>query len=184
MGPFEMADLAGLDIGYMTRQRKAATRDPRDVVPSWADEMYHQGWLGRKTGKGYYLHEGGKPVPNKDVEPLLEAARKDHPQRTFDAAEIQRFYMAAMVNEAAKVVEEGIAQRPLDVDVTLLYGYGFPRWRGGPLHWADSEGLPALLADIEAWAAEDPYFWQTAPLLQRLVAEGRTFASLNEEDGK
>ena len=184
MGPFEMADLAGLDIGYMTRQRKAATRDPRDVVPTWADEMYHRGWLGRKTGKGYYLHEGGKAVPNKDVEPLLEAAREGHAQRAFDAAEIQRFYMAAMVNEAAKVVEEGIAQRPLDVDVTLLYGYGFPRWRGGPLHWADGEGLPALVSDMETWAEADPYFWQVSRLLKRLVAEGRTFASLNEEEGK
>ncbi len=181
MGPFEMGDLAGLDIGYMTRQRKAATRDPRDVVPTWADAMYHKGWLGQKTGQGYYTYDGRKGTPNEAVMPLIEEARGNRPQRGFTPEEIQRFYMAAMVNEAAKVVGEGIAQRPLDVDVTLLYGYGFPRWRGGPMHWADTVGLGGLLADIRLWADADPYFWQPAPLLERLVAEGRSFADLNTE---
>ncbi|MEM8730614.1 MAG: 3-hydroxyacyl-CoA dehydrogenase family protein, partial [Pseudomonadota bacterium] len=82
---------------------------------------------------------------------------------------------------AAKVVGEGIARRPLDVDVTLLYGYGFPRYRGGPLKWADMEGLPGLLSDIQTWAQDDPYFWQPAPLLEKLVAEGKTFDDLNKE---
>ncbi|WP_420409815.1 3-hydroxyacyl-CoA dehydrogenase NAD-binding domain-containing protein [Hoeflea sp.] len=181
MGPFEMSDLAGLDIGYMTRQRKAATRDHRDVVPVWADEMYHKGWLGQKTGQGYYVYEGRKGTPNEAVEPLIAHARAGRAQRSFTQQEIQRVYMAAMVNEAAKVVGEGIAQRPLDVDVTLLYGYGFPRWRGGPMHWADTEGLSGLLDDINAWAESDPYFWQPAPLLEKLVAEGRNFSDLNKE---
>ncbi|WP_417667519.1 3-hydroxyacyl-CoA dehydrogenase NAD-binding domain-containing protein [Roseibium sp.] len=184
MGPFEMGDLAGLDIGYMTRQRKAATRDPRDVVPTWGDEMYHKGWLGQKTGRGYYTYEGRKGVPNEEVTPLIEAARGNRPQRRFSAEDIQRRYMAAMVNEGAKVVAEGIARRPLDVDVTLLYGYGFPRWRGGPMLWADREGLAGLLADIKAWSKDDPYFWQPAPLLEQLVSEGRTFADLNKENGQ
>lgn len=181
MGPFEMGDLAGLDIGYMTRARKAATRDPRDVVPTWADTMYDKGWLGQKSGQGYYIYEGRKGTPNAAVMPLIEDARGDRPQQSFTQEDIQRFYMAAMVNEAAKVVDEGIARRPLDVDVTLLYGYGFPRWRGGPMHWADSVGLAGLLADIRHWAETDPYFWQPAPLLEKLVAEGRTFADLNGE---
>ncbi len=179
MGPFEMGDLAGLDIGFMTRQRKAATRDPRDVVPTWADEMVHKGWLGQKTGTGYYVYEGRKGTPNEAILPLIEAARGDRPQQTFTPEDIQRRYMAAMVNEAAKVVGDGIAARPLDVDVTLLYGYGFPRWRGGPMHWADTVGLPALLDDIKSWAQTDPYFWTPAPLLEQLVAEGRQFADLN-----
>lgn len=179
MGPFEMGDLAGLDIGFMTRQRKAATRDPRDVVPTWADEMVHKGWLGQKTGTGYYVYEGRKGIPNEAILPLIEAARGDRPQQTFTPEDIQRRYMAAMVNEAAKVVGDGIAARPLDVDVTLLYGYGFPRWRGGPMHWADTVGLPALLDDIKSWAQTDPYFWTPAPLLEQLVAEGRQFADLN-----
>ena len=180
MGPFEMGDLAGLDIGFMTRQRKAATRDPRDVVPTWADEMYHNGWHGQKTGQGYYTYEGRKGTPNEAIVPLIEAARGDRLQQSWMPEMIQRRYMAAMVNEAAKVVGEGIAARPLDVDVTLLYGYGFPRWRGGPMLWADMEGLPGLLSDIQAWAKDDPYFWQPAPLLEQLVAEGRTFSDLNE----
>ncbi|MFW2544927.1 3-hydroxyacyl-CoA dehydrogenase NAD-binding domain-containing protein [Primorskyibacter sp. 2E107] len=180
MGPFEMGDLAGLDIGYMTRKRKAATRDPRDIVPTWADEMVDLGWLGQKSGQGYYTYEGRKGTPNMAVMPLIEAARAGRPQQSFTKQDIQRRYMAAMVNEAAKVVDEGIAARPLDVDVTLLYGYGFPRWRGGPMLWADMTGLPALLDDIRIWAETDPYFWQPAPLLERLVAEGRNFADLNE----
>lgn len=178
MGPFEMGDLAGLDIGYAARKRRAASRDPRDIVPVWADQMVETGLLGRKAGKGYYTYDG-KPQPNPEVAPLIEAARGDRPQRDFTAEEIQRFYMAAMVNEAAKVVGEGIARRPLDVDVTKLYGYGFPRWRGGPLLWADTVGLDRLLSDIRDWAESDPYFWQPAPLLEQLVAEGRRFADLN-----
>jgi 3-hydroxyacyl-CoA dehydrogenase len=85
-----------------------------------------------------------------------------------------------MVNEAAKVVDEGIALRPLDVDVTLLYGYGFPRHKGGPLHHADQIGLSSILADIQALSKEEPLFWRPAPLLMKLVAEGRNFASLNQ----
>ena len=91
-----------------------------------------------------------------------------------------RRYMAAMVNEGAKVVEEGIALRPLDVDVTFLSGYGFPRHRGGPMKGADMTGLPKVLADIQAFAKEDPLFWKPAPLLEKLVAEGRNFDSLNK----
>jgi 3-hydroxyacyl-CoA dehydrogenase len=87
-----------------------------------------------------------------------------------------------MVNEAAKVVGEGIARRPLDVDMVLLFGYGFPRYHGGPLKWADLQGLAGILADIETYAKEDPYFWQPAPLLQTLVAEGRCFDDLNKAE--
>ena len=183
MGPYEMGDLAGLDIGYATRQRKAAKRDPRDVVPTWADELYHLGRLGQKSGRGYYIYIEGQRGGQEDPEvlDLVAKARADQgvTPRDFSDEEIQRRYMAALVNEAARVVEEGIARRPLDVDVTFLYGYGFPRWRGGPMHWADTVGLPALLADIEGYAEEDAFFWQPAPLLQRLVSENRDFASLN-----
>ena len=86
-----------------------------------------------------------------------------------------------MVNEGAKVLAEGIALRPLDIDVTLLYGYGFPRHKGGPMHHADQVGLARILADIQAFAQQDPLFWQPAALLVKLVAEGRTFADLNKE---
>ncbi|SDC43571.1 3-hydroxyacyl-CoA dehydrogenase NAD-binding domain-containing protein [Ruegeria marina] len=186
MGPFAVADLAGLDIGWAVRKRKRAEGlDPRARDSAYADKLCEAGHFGQKTGKGYYDYAAGAKarVPNPEVMPLIEAERAQQgiTPRDFSKDEIVRRYMAAMVNEAAKVVGEGIARRPLDVDVTLLYGYGFPRYRGGPLKWADLQGLPQLLADIKRWAAEDAYFWQPAPLLEKLVAEGRTFDDLNKE---
>ncbi|MGR3410252.1 MAG: 3-hydroxyacyl-CoA dehydrogenase family protein [Paracoccus sp. (in: a-proteobacteria)] len=182
MGPYAVSDLAGLDIGYMTRQRKAADRHPRDRVPVFADRLYEQGHLGRKTGRGYYIY--GDPAPQEDPElgPLLDRVRADLgiTPRRFTDDEIVARTMAAMVNEAARVVGDGTALRPLDVDVVMLNGYGFPRWRGGPMHWADRQGLQAILDDIRRFAAEDDHFWQPADLLRDLVASGRGFADLNE----
>jgi len=91
-----------------------------------------------------------------------------------------RRYLAAMINEGANIVHEGIAQRPLDVDATLMHGFGFPRYRGGPMHYADTVGLDNVLADIRAFAQEDPLFWRASPLIVDLVARGRNFASLNQ----
>ena len=186
MGPYAVADLAGLDIGWATRKRKrAAGLDPRARDFTYADKLCEAGNFGQKTGKGYYVYEKGKRggTPNPEVMPLIEADRAAQgiTPRDFTDDEIVRRYMAAMVNEAARVVGEGIAKRPLDVDVTLLYGYGFPRYRGGPLKWADMTGLKGLLDDIRSWAALDDYFWQPAPLLEQLVADGRTFDDLNKD---
>ena len=91
-----------------------------------------------------------------------------------------RCYMAAMVTEGAKVLEEGIARRPLDIDMVFLFGYGFPRYYGGPMKWADIVGLPGLLEDIKSYAEQDDYFWKPAALLEELVAEGRTFDDMNK----
>ncbi|WP_420013450.1 3-hydroxyacyl-CoA dehydrogenase NAD-binding domain-containing protein [Tateyamaria sp.] len=186
MGPFAVADLAGLDIGWAVRKRKRAEGlDPRARDAAYADKLCEDGHFGQKTGKGYYDYAAGPKarVPNPDVMPLIEAERAAQglTPREFSHDEIVRRYMASMVNEAAKVVGEGIARRPLDVDMTLLFGYGFPRYRGGPLKWADIVGLDGLLADIKRYAEDDPYFWQPAPLLEQLVAEGRTFDDLNKE---
>lgn len=184
MGPYQVSDLAGLDIGYATRQRKAADAHPRDRNPSFADALYHKGWLGQKTGRGYYIYDQGdrKGHPDAEVERIVDQARADAgiTPRPFTDDEIVRRYMAAMVNEGACVVDEGIAQRPLDVDVVFLYGYGFPRWRGGPMKYADMTGLDAILADIRSYAEEDDHFWSPSPLLEKLVAEGRAFDSLNQ----
>ena len=186
MGPFAVADLAGLDIGWAVRKRKRAEGiDPRARDAAYADKLCEDGHFGQKTGKGYYDYAAGPKarVPNPDVMPLIEAERAAQgiTPRDFEDDEIVRRYMASMVNEAAKVVGEGIARRPLDVDMTLLFGYGFPRYRGGPLKWADIVGLDDLLIDIKRYAEDDPYFWDPAPLLEKLVAEGRTFDDLNKE---
>jgi 3-hydroxyacyl-CoA dehydrogenase len=183
MGPYAVADLAGLDIGYASRQRRAPTAHPRERYPSFADELYSLGRLGQKTRKGYYLYPEGsrKGLEDPVVEATVAQARIEAGirPRTFSDDEIVRRYMAAMINEAARVLEEGIALRPLDIDVVLLYGYGFPRWRGGPMHTADQIGLPKILSDIQSFALQDDFFWQAAPLLAQLVGEGRNFNSLN-----
>ncbi|MGZ3215444.1 FAD-dependent oxidoreductase [Paracoccus sp. T5] len=182
MGPYAVSDLAGLDIGYMTRQRKAAERHPRDRVPVFADRLHEMGRLGRKSGRGYYLYGNGAPQEDPELAPLLDRVRADLglTPRSFTDEEIVARTMAAMVNEAARTVADGTALRPLDVDVVMLNGYGFPRFRGGPMHWADAQGLPAILADIDRFSAEDDHFWQAAPLLRDLAAQGRSLADLNE----
>ncbi len=188
MGPFAVSDLAGLDIGWATRKRKAPHRHPAERVPTYLDKLCEQGHFGQKTGEGLYVYEKGKRggTPNPKVSELIAAERASLgiTPRDFTDQEIVRRYMCAMVNEAAKVVEEGIAQRPLDVDMTLLFGYGFPRYWGGPLKWADIVGLPAVLADIETYAKEDAWFWQPSALLKDLVADGRSFDDLNRPASK
>ena len=181
MGPFAVGDLAGLDIGWANRKRVAPSRDPLEVYAEFSDRLCEQGHFGRKTGKGYYIHDSNGSLPNPEVEALIaaERAEKGIVAQQISEEEIVDRYMAAMINEAARVVEEGIALRPLDVDVTLMNGYGFPRWRGGPLHYADTVGLEKILNDINKFAAEDAFLWRPAPLIERLVAEGENFASLN-----
>ncbi|MDY0107787.1 MAG: 3-hydroxyacyl-CoA dehydrogenase NAD-binding domain-containing protein, partial [Giesbergeria sp.] len=184
MGPFQVTDLAGGDIGWATRKRRAATRDPKARYVQVADRICERGWFGQKTGRGFYLYANGARtgMPDPEVLAIVDAERQRAgvTPRKFTPQEIMRRYMAAMINEGAKVVEEGIALRPLDVDVTFLSGYGFPRYRGGPMKYADMVGLPQVLADLREFAQEDPLFWKPAPLLEKLVAEGRNFDSLNK----
>ncbi|GJH16283.1 enoyl-CoA hydratase/isomerase family protein [Caballeronia novacaledonica] len=184
MGPFQVSDLAGGDIGWATRKRRAATRDPRARYVQIADRICERGWFGQKTGRGYYLYPDGarSGVLDPEVEAIIDAERERAgiAPRAFTDDEIIRRYMAAMINEGANVVHEGIALRPLDVDVTFLYGYGFPRHRGGPMKYADSIGLAKVLADIREFAQEDPIFWKPSPLIVGLVEQGETLASLNQ----
>ncbi|MGF6665999.1 3-hydroxyacyl-CoA dehydrogenase [Paraburkholderia atlantica] len=183
MGPFQVVDLAGGDIGWAARKRRAATRDPNARYVQIADRLCERGWFGQKTGRGFYLYPEGSRggMPDPEVEAIIDAERKRAgvTPRSFTDEQIMRRYMAAMINEGANVVREGIALRPLDVDVTLLYGYGFPRYRGGPMKYADSVGLATILADIREFAKEDPLFWRPSPLLVELVERGADFASLN-----
>ena len=188
MGPFQVTDLAGGDIGWATRKRRQAAAlawgAPKARYVEVADRICERGWFGQKTGRGFYLYANGARTGMPDPEVLAivdaERAKKGVTPRPFTPEEIMRRYMAAMVNEGAKVVQEGIALRPLDVDVTFLSGYGFPRHRGGPMKYADMVGLDKVLADLREFAQEDPLFWKPAPLLEKLVAEGRNFDSLNK----
>jgi len=184
MGPFQVSDLAGGDIGWATRKRRAATRNPDARYVQIADRIAERGWFGQKTGRGYYLYPEGARIgtPDPEVEAIIGAERERAgvTPREFTDEEIVRRYLAAMINEGANVVHQGIALRPLDVDVTFVHGYGFPRYRGGPMKYADSVGLPKILADIQEFAKEDPIFWQPSPLLVELVEKGQDFSSLNQ----
>ncbi|MBR7947395.1 3-hydroxyacyl-CoA dehydrogenase NAD-binding domain-containing protein [Burkholderia cenocepacia] len=186
MGPFQVVDLAGGDIGWATRKRRAATRDPNARYVEISDRLCERGWFGQKTGRGYYLYPDGARVgtPDPEVDAIVaeERAKKGITPRTFTDDEILRRYLAAMINEGANVVHEKIALRPLDVDAVFLHGYGFPRYRGGPMHYADTLGLANVLADIRTFAKDDPLFWKPSPLLVDLVARGADFASLNHID--
>ncbi|MCJ8322962.1 MAG: enoyl-CoA hydratase/isomerase family protein [Rhizobiales bacterium] len=183
IGLYQMSDLAGGDIGWDTRKRLADSRDPRQRYVHIDDRICENGWFGQKTGRGYYIYENGARIGTEDPEILaiVDKQRKiaGITPRNFTQDEIMERYMAAMVNEAANVLSEGIALRPSDIDVTFIYGYGFPRHKGGPMKYADTLGLDKILATIERLSQDDPYFWQAAPLLKKLVAEGKKFDSLN-----
>ena len=183
MGPFRVADLAGGDIGWATRKRRAPDRPAAERYSEIPDRIAERGWFGRKTGRGYYDYSGDAPVPTPEVAEIIDAerARAGIAPRDFTDEEIVDRYMTAMISEGARVVEDGIALRPIDVDATFLFGYGFPRFRGGPMFHADRIGAAALVERIEGYAAEDPHFWQVPDLLRRMAADGTTFAQLNEE---
>jgi 3-hydroxyacyl-CoA dehydrogenase len=184
MGPFQVTDLAGGDIGWATRKRRAATRDPKARYVQIPDRLCELGWFGQKTGRGYYRYADGSRIgaTDPDVQAIIDAERRRAgvTPRSFSDEEIIRRYMAAMINEGANVVHERIALRPLDVDATFLHGYGFPRFRGGPMKYADTVGLASVLDDIRQFAKEDPQFWRPSALLVDLVEGGADFASLNE----
>ena len=181
MGPFRVMDLAGLDIAWAARKRQAATRDPKERYVHIADRLCEKGWFGQKTGRGWYVYENGKPSPNPDVEAIViaESKKAGVTRRKVSAEEIQNRILHAMINEGARILEEKIARRPLDIDMVELHGYGFPRWRGGPMCQADIIGLPKVLETIRGYAESDPLFWKPAALLETLVKEGKSFADLN-----
>jgi 3-hydroxyacyl-CoA dehydrogenase len=183
MGPFQVYDLAGGDIGWATRKRRAATRDPRLRYVPIADRLCERNWFGQKTGRGWYRYPDGARTATEDPEVLAiveeERSSAGWVPRTFDDVEIQRRLLAAIINEGARIVQERVALRPLDIDVVMLRGYGFPRDRGGPMYLADQVGATTILTDIDTFSADDPLFWQPAPLLQKLAQRGGTFTELN-----
>ena len=183
MGPFAVSDLAGLDIGWATRKRLAPTRPPEERYVPIADRICERGWFGRKTGQGFYRYpEGGAREPNPEVDAIVdeERAKAGIAPRNFTDDEIVARYVTAMIAEGARVLEDGIALRPIDIDAVFLFGYGFPRFRGGPMHHADTIGAAELVRRIERYGEEDPHYWQVPDLLRRMAADGTTFADMNE----
>jgi 3-hydroxyacyl-CoA dehydrogenase len=183
VGPYQVLDIAGLDISWARRKRLAATRDPAHRYVTIGDTLCERGWLGQKAGRGYYLYDEGSRVGREDPEVLqviAEArAAKGIVPRAFPAEEIQARCLGAMANEGARLLEEGVALRPSDIDVVLFYGYGFPRWRGGPMMAADLRGLLVVENELKSWVEEAPEFWAPAPLWDELVKNGRHFADMN-----
>jgi 3-hydroxyacyl-CoA dehydrogenase len=184
LGPYQVADLAGLDISWARRKRLAPTRDPAERYVAIGDLLCEAGRYGQKNGRGYYAYQKGSTVAVEDPEVTriieLERKRKGIAPRRFSPGEISRRCLLAMVNEGARLVEEAVAQRPSDIDVAMVHGFAFPRWRGGPMKWADLSGLLLIRKDLQDLAPEDPALWSPAGLLTDLVRNGRTFDSLNE----
>lgn len=183
MGPCAVCDLAGLDVSYLTREGNRAhmPNDPSYCV--LGDKLYHLGRLGQKTGTGFYLYENGKAKTDPDVETLIraEASRLGIEQRAITDEEIVERCLLPMISEAAQILDEGIALRASDIDVVWCTGYGFPRFRGGPLWYADGLGLANVVTRMAAIAARlgNPHgYWTPAPLLKRLAAEGKGFGDL------
>ena len=179
MGPFAMCDLVGNDIVFHMRRRRRAEL-PQLPYSKVADRMTELGRLGQKTGSGYYRYEKGSraPLPNPQTDELIEEARREAglTARTIGDAEIVERCLYALVNEGARILEEGIAARAVDLDMVYLTGYGFPAWRGGPMFYADTVGLKNVVSAMERFAkGYHGALWQPAPLLARLAREGKTF---------
>lgn len=181
MGPFAMSDLAGLDVSWRVRQEKGQTQPI-------ADRLCEMGRFGQKTGAGYYRYATGSRTPQPDpaVAAIVEEeGLKAHgTRREIGTDEIVERCMLALVNEGARILEEGIALRASDIDVTYAFGYSFPAYRGGPMFWADLMGLPTALEKIEAFKlAGYGDLWTPAPLIEALVAEGRSFKDFDKARG-
>jgi 3-hydroxyacyl-CoA dehydrogenase len=182
MGPFRMGDLAGNDIGWAIRKRRAQER-PNMRYSKTADLLCEMGRFGQKTGAGWYDYQAGKrdAIPSPLVEQMIVDYRKEQgitPRKISDEEIVQRLVFA-LVNEGAKILEEGIANKASDIDMVYLTGYGFPLHRGGPLCYADQVGLYNVVQAMKRFAAnphDDASFWQPAPLLAKLAAEGKTFS--------
>ena len=181
MGPFQMADLAGLDVGWRIRKGKHALAPPVGRYSKIADELCELGRFGQKTGAGFYRYESGDRTPRPDpfVDELIARLAGDAgvARRAVGDDEILKRCMYPLINEAAKILAEGIAARPGDVDVVWVYGYGFPAWRGGPLRWADSIGLSSIVEDLIGFEREHGGAWTPTPLLRELAESGGTFGT-------
>jgi 3-hydroxyacyl-CoA dehydrogenase len=182
MGPFRMGDLAGNDIGWAIRKRRAVERANLKYSKT-ADLLCEMGRFGQKTGAGWYDYQAGKrdAIPSQVVIDMIEKHRKEQgitPRKISDEEIVQRLVFS-LVNEGAHILEDGIASKASDIDMVYITGYGFPIYRGGPMMYADQVGLFNVVQTMKRFAQnplDDASFWQPAPLLARLAAEGKSFS--------
>jgi 3-hydroxyacyl-CoA dehydrogenase len=183
MGPLAMDDLAGLDVGWAIRKEFARFEKPGVRRPLVPDLLCQSGRFGQKTGRGWSRYDANRlPTPDPETAALIDKAARDAgiERRTILPEEIVDRCIYSLINEGARILEEGIALRAIDIDITYLYGYGFPAWRGGPMFYADTVGLSNVLMRIEDFERKHgPDLWTPAPLLKRLANTGKNFAALN-----
>ncbi len=185
MGPLATGDLAGLDVGWRIRKEYAHLEKPGVRQPLAEDRLCENGRFGQKTGAGWYKYDENR---NPSLDPQVEqwvkqwAAEKNIPQRQIAADEIVDRCIYALVNEGARILEEGYAQRPVDIDIIYLTGYGFPAHRGGPMFYADTVGLKKVYERIQEFHRQHGELWEPAPLLKRLAESGKKFADFNKEE--
>ena len=180
MGPFAVSDLAGLDIGWRNRKSRAHLRKPGVRDCNLLDKVCELGRYGQKTGAGWYRYDAGSRVPLADpvIERLIVDHSKEHGvvRRQISDAEILERCLYSMINEAAKILQEGVAARPVDIDMVWLHGYGFPRYRGGPLFYADEVGVKTIFDSILKYRDQfGPDFWTPAPLLEKMAMSDKRF---------
>ncbi len=181
MGPFTMNDMVGLDLGWRARKMMGGSNEVTARIP---DELCELGRYGQKNGKGYYRYEEGDrtPLPDPEADEVIKKVAEElgYPQKDFSDEEILKRCMYPLANIGAKLLEEGHALRAGDIDTVYVNGYGFPTYVGGPMWFADTQGLDTVLADIERFYEETgDEVWKPAELLKKLVAEGKNFASLD-----
>jgi 3-hydroxyacyl-CoA dehydrogenase len=184
MGPFAVDDMAGIDVAILAQRALGHFSDGSGRRPLVQAALVEMGRLGQKTGKGWYTYaDDRKATADPAVIDLIRtrASAAGVAQRAFTSDEMVERTIYALVNEGARALDEGFAQRASDIDVVYVSGYGFPAWRGGPLFYADRVGLPAILARIQALHREHGTRWAPAPLLERLAGSGGTFRGLDAE---
>jgi 3-hydroxyacyl-CoA dehydrogenase len=184
MGPLAVGDLAGLDVGWRIRKEYRHLEKPGVRQPFAEDRLCEMGRYGQKTGKGWYQYdENRRPSVDPEVTALVRKWSADAgvPQRKISADEIVDRCIYALVNEGARILEEGYALRAADIDIIYLNGYGFPAYRGGPMWYADTVGLQKVYQRICKFHQEHGELWAPAPLLQRLAETGKTFAEFDKE---
>jgi 3-hydroxyacyl-CoA dehydrogenase len=182
MGILAVEDMGGIDLSWRVRQEHKHLEEPGERVPLVLEKLYQLGRLGQKSGAGWFRYgPDRKPISDPEVEALIEATAKEAgiPRRAISSEEIIERCIYLMINEGARILEEGYAMRAGDIDTIYLAGYGFPAYRGGPMWYADTVGLDRILNRILAFRENHGARWEPAPLLKRLAGEGKTFASFD-----